>query len=161
MSDELHPMLYVDDNPSLRARAEKAEANERDLILALFNEAEERTRLQTERDAALAQVAVAVAALVGIRDDHHQQPRRGRSISHNQAAEEALSTIGPRAEAMVRVVEAATFLSNELIGGLPLFEPIARRELGNSNYTILMQRAVEVRQALALLTKETKSPTMG
>ena len=39
-------------------------------------------------------------------------------------------------------------LSNEVLGSLPLMEPLARREFGNSNYAILMQRAQEARTLL-------------
>lgn len=49
------------------------------------------------------------------------------------------------------VVEAARFLSNEVIASGGLFEAIARRELGNTNYAVMMQRAQEVRDALAHL----------
>lgn len=48
------------------------------------------------------------------------------------------------------VLTALTKLSNEVLGTLPLIEPLARRELGNTNYNILIQRAVEAR---ALITK--------
>lgn len=40
-------------------------------------------------------------------------------------------------------------LSNEVLGSLPLMEPLARREFGNSNYAILIQRAEEARNLLA------------
>jgi hypothetical protein len=40
-------------------------------------------------------------------------------------------------------------LSNEVLGSLPLMEPLARRELGNTNYSILMQRATEARTLLS------------
>jgi hypothetical protein len=39
-------------------------------------------------------------------------------------------------------------LSNEVLGSLPLMEPLARREFGNTNYTILIQTAERAREAL-------------
>lgn len=41
--------------------------------------------------------------------------------------------------------EALTKLSNEVLASLPLMEPLARREFGNTNYAILIQRAEEAR----------------
>ena len=43
-------------------------------------------------------------------------------------------------------------LSNEVLGSLPLMEPLARREFGNTNYSLLILRAEEAR---ALLSTET------
>lgn len=43
------------------------------------------------------------------------------------------------------LLEALTKLSNEVLGSLPLIEPLARREMGNTNYAVLMQRAEEAR----------------
>ncbi len=57
-----------------------------------------------------------------------------------------------RAEILKRENErlrlALTKLSNEVLGSLPLMEPLARREFGNTNYSILMQRAEEARALL-------------
>ena len=44
---------------------------------------------------------------------------------------------------------ALTRLSNEVLGSLPLMEPLARREFGNTNYNLIIQRAEEARAALA------------
>ena len=44
--------------------------------------------------------------------------------------------------------EALTKLSNEVLGSMALFEPIARQQIGHTNYAILMQRAEEARAAL-------------
>ena len=43
---------------------------------------------------------------------------------------------------------ALACLSNEVLCSLLLMEPLARREFGNSNYAILMQRAHEARSLL-------------
>lgn len=43
---------------------------------------------------------------------------------------------------------ALTQLSNEVLGSLPLVEPLARREMGNTNYSLMMQRAEEARALL-------------
>lgn len=45
--------------------------------------------------------------------------------------------------------DALTKLSNEVLASLPLMEPLARREFGNTNYAILIQRAEEARAILA------------
>lgn len=47
-----------------------------------------------------------------------------------------------------RMRTAAAYLSNEVLGSLPLMEPLARREFGNTNYHLLIQRAEELRAAL-------------
>jgi hypothetical protein len=39
-------------------------------------------------------------------------------------------------------------LSNEVLGSLPLMEPLCRREFGNTNYNLLIQRAEEARKLL-------------
>jgi hypothetical protein len=44
-----------------------------------------------------------------------------------------------------RLRTALIKLSNEVRGSLPLLEPLMRREMGNTNYNILMQRAEEAR----------------
>jgi hypothetical protein len=41
--------------------------------------------------------------------------------------------------------EALDKLSRDVLGSLTLFEPLARREMGNTNYSILIQRAEEAR----------------
>lgn len=40
-------------------------------------------------------------------------------------------------------------LSNEILGALPLLEQQARQDMGNTNYSCLMQRAEEARALLA------------
>lgn len=40
-------------------------------------------------------------------------------------------------------------LSNEVLGSLPLMEALARQQMGNTNYNILIQRAEEARTVLA------------
>lgn len=45
--------------------------------------------------------------------------------------------------------EALARLSNEVLGSMPLMEPLARREFGNTNYELLMRRAEEARAALS------------
>ena len=40
-------------------------------------------------------------------------------------------------------------LSNEVLGSLPLMEELARREFGNTNYNVMIQRAEEARAAIA------------
>jgi len=47
------------------------------------------------------------------------------------------------------LVTALRYLSNEVLGSLPLMEPLARQEFGNTNYNLLIQRAEEARAALA------------
>lgn len=49
-------------------------------------------------------------------------------------------------EAQLRV--ALRNLANEVLASLPLMEPLARREFGNTNYAILMHRAEEARTLL-------------
>lgn len=44
---------------------------------------------------------------------------------------------------------ALTKLSNEVLGSLPLVSASVRQEIGNTNYSILIQRAEEARAALA------------
>jgi hypothetical protein len=73
---------------------------------------------------------------------------------------------GCPAEDLLLVVQARTFapraarhieeligllrrLSNEVLGSLPLIEELLRQEIGNTNFTILLQRAEEARAALA------------
>jgi len=41
-------------------------------------------------------------------------------------------------------------LSNEVLGSLPLMGPLCRREFGNTNYAILIQRAEEARKLLSV-----------
>lgn len=41
-------------------------------------------------------------------------------------------------------------LTNEVLGSLPLMEPLARREFGNTNYQLIIQRAEE---SLATIAK--------
>lgn len=62
---------------------------------------------------------------------------------------------GDVTEANCKIVEAApelrdalVKLSNEVLGSLPLLEEQARRDMGNTNYTILIQRAQEARNLL-------------
>ena len=43
-------------------------------------------------------------------------------------------------------------LSNEVLGSLPLMEPLARREFGNTNYNILIQTAQEARSVISRAT---------
>lgn len=45
-------------------------------------------------------------------------------------------------------------LSNEVLGIMPLMEPLVRREFGNSNYTILVQRAEEARELIVQAEKK-------
>lgn len=45
--------------------------------------------------------------------------------------------------------EALVKLSNEVMGSLPMMEALARREFGNTNYNILIQRAEEARAIIA------------
>jgi hypothetical protein len=48
-----------------------------------------------------------------------------------------------------RVRVALRYLSNEVLASLPLMEPLCRREFGNTNYNLLIQRAEEARAILA------------
>jgi hypothetical protein len=43
------------------------------------------------------------------------------------------------------MLQALIKLSNEVLGSLPLMQALCRREFGNSNYNILIQRAEEAR----------------
>lgn len=47
-----------------------------------------------------------------------------------------------------RLRTALRNLSNEVLGSLPLMEQLARREFGNTNYALLIQRAEEARAIL-------------
>ena len=42
-------------------------------------------------------------------------------------------------------------LSNEVLGSMPLVESAMRREIGNTNYNLLIQRAEEARALIASL----------
>ncbi len=57
----------------------------------------------------------------------------------------------PIHDAMPELISALRNLSNEVLGSLPLMEPLCRREFGNSNYTILIERATQARELLARL----------
>lgn len=57
----------------------------------------------------------------------------------------------PIHDAMPDLISAARRLSNEVLASLPLMEPLARREFGNSNYQIMIDRAQEIRNLLAKL----------
>jgi hypothetical protein len=48
-----------------------------------------------------------------------------------------------------RLRESLAQLSNEVLGSLPLMEVLARREFGNTNYNLLIQRAEEARALLS------------
>lgn len=50
------------------------------------------------------------------------------------------------------LLDALVKLSNEVLGSLPLMEFDARQMIGNSNYSILIQRANEARAAVAKAT---------
>jgi hypothetical protein len=56
-----------------------------------------------------------------------------------------VSQLGDTIAEVERLRDALRKLSNEVLGSLPLMEPLARREFGNSNYNILIQRAEEAR----------------
>lgn len=47
------------------------------------------------------------------------------------------------------LLAALVRLSNEVYGSFPLFEPLARREMGNTNYNCLMQHAEDARALIA------------
>ena len=51
-----------------------------------------------------------------------------------------------------KAVEALGNVSNEVLGSLGLFEPLARREMGNTNYNAMVERAQEARAVAADLT---------
>lgn len=53
-----------------------------------------------------------------------------------------------------KIIDALTKLSNEVLGSLQLIEPLARQEMGNTNYHILIQRAEEARAVLASASTE-------
>ena len=44
-------------------------------------------------------------------------------------------------------------LSNEVLGSMPLVESAMRREIGNTNYNLLIQRAEEARALIASLNE--------
>lgn len=58
-------------------------------------------------------------------------------------------------DAAPAMLDALIKLSNEVFGSLPLIEPLARQEMGNTNYAILMLRAEEARAVIALARGET------
>ena len=59
--------------------------------------------------------------------------------------------ISPEDRKVEQLRTALAQLSNEVLGSLPLMEPLARREFGNTNYALLIQRAEE---AQALLNEQ-------
>jgi len=54
--------------------------------------------------------------------------------------------------------DALIKLSNEVLGSLPLFEPLARREMGNTNYNVLIQRAEEAREIIRAQESDMPKP---
>lgn len=68
---------------------------------------------------------------------------------HPDVTDEAEKAIAAVMGGAAEMMEALVKLSNEVIGSLPLMEPLARREMGNTNYAILMQRAQEARALVA------------
>lgn len=62
--------------------------------------------------------------------------------------EERRQKYGTSAAEIERLRMALTKLSNEVLGAMPLLEVQTRRDLGNSNYNILIQRAEEARALL-------------
>ena len=72
------------------------------------------------------------------------------------AAIEELQARAEKAEAQRdALAKALTSLSNEVMGSFPLVEYALRREMGNTNYNILLQRAEEARAALDAIKGET------
>lgn len=63
----------------------------------------------------------------------------------NQAGEDAVVKAAMASD----LFKALVNLSNEVLGSLPLMEEPARREFGNTNYNILIQRAEEARAAVS------------
>ncbi len=49
---------------------------------------------------------------------------------------------------LARCVRALRNLSNEVLGSVPLMEPLMRQEFGNTNCDLLIQRAEEARALL-------------
>lgn len=62
--------------------------------------------------------------------------------------EELWTAVRLRDEQINALHGALRRLSNEVLGSLPLMEPLARREFGNTNYNLLIQRANEARALL-------------
>lgn len=50
------------------------------------------------------------------------------------------------------LLDALVKLSNEVLGSMSLVEPSMRREIGNTNYNLLIQRAEEARVLIAKAT---------
>lgn len=73
--------------------------------------------------------------------------QRGYATGHGDTIEDMLVELEGHATARLR--DALLKLSNEVLASLPLMEPLCRREFGNSNYAILIQRAEEARSLLA------------
>ncbi len=87
-------------------------------------------------------------------EDEAQQQRfheRLRGEDFAEASRNGLAIHPLTLNNMAALKIALTKLSNEVLGSLPLMEPLARREFGNSNYAILIQRAEEARALLAEL----------
>ncbi len=57
-----------------------------------------------------------------------------------------------------RLKTAATALEREVTASFALFEPLARREMGNTNYNIIVDRCADVRLALASFTSAHRDP---
>lgn len=53
-----------------------------------------------------------------------------------------------RRQRSTKIREALGKLANEVLASLPLMEPLARREFGNTNYNILVQQAEDARVLL-------------
>lgn len=100
--------------------------------VAMVNELEEQT----------------LAGLRRAHDEFAQNGFEGMAITMTQTIRlvrdlASIARQNPAADALAK-------LSNEVLASLPLMEPLARREFGNTNYAILIQRAEEARGLLGL-----------
>lgn len=63
-------------------------------------------------------------------------------------SEEIYPLSGPKFRALITCETILEHLSREVLASLPLMEPLARREFGNTNYNILITTAERAREAL-------------
>lgn len=75
--------------------------------------------------------------------------RRALKLWQHLHGIERLDDLITQREKLLAVARTAQYLANEVMGSLPLMEPLARQQFGNTNYNLLVQRAQEARKALA------------
>lgn len=81
-------------------------------------------------------------------------------MSPEEQLDRARAEIERRLNRYDDIALAASRLANEVLGSLPLMEKQSRRDMGNTNYNLLIQRALELRAILAPLPSAKMSATV-